>query len=379
MCCVKPVSILRCCLVLLGLFARTALAAPPQAEVLGQPELVFTGGQGSACGADFIPDAPARAFRTADGRVTLMATYYVDRVLRGADLDHLKPDCQIVYRGAENTDPALFNGHDWIAAPYTLDGRTVYGLVHDEYWGQQRPDLCPAAKYMSCWYNRVTSVVSTDGGASFHRSGLIAVPPYPYDGTLGRHVGYFNPSNIIEMNGWYYATFFATQWKDQGAGNCLMHTNRLDEPGAWRGWDGKEFSVQFVDPYRSGNFDPAKHVCAPLPQLHAPIGSIVRHRPSGRYIANMAAKGGFFISTSSDLRDWTPPQLLWSVPLSGEQGCDHPWVANYPALLDSASPDRNFDSVGDEAWLYFTRFWTKDCGLSMQRDLMRIKVRLSAG
>lgn len=378
MCCVKPVSIWCLCIALLmGGIALPARAQSPGATVVGEPELVYSGGQGSPCGADFIPDAPARAFHTADGRVEMIASYHINRVMRGPDLDHLSPDCRVAYRGAENKDPAQFNGHEWIAAPYTLDGRTVYALVHDEFWGQLRPDLCPSATYMSCWYNRVTAVTSTDGGQSFHYTGLVAAPPYPYDGKLGQHVGYFNPSNIITVNGWYYATMFTTKWGAQAAGNCLMHSNRLDDLSAWRGWDGSNFTVQFVDPYRTANFAPEKHVCAPLPQLHAPISSIALHRPSGRYVATMAASGGFFISTSSDLRDWTAPKLLWSVPLSGEQGCNRTWVANYPSLLDTASPDRNFDSVGNQAWLYFTRFWTKNCGLTMQRDLMRIKVQFN--
>jgi hypothetical protein len=156
-----------------------------------------------------------------------------------------------------------------------------------------------------------------------------------------------------------------------------MRTNRPDDPASWRAWDGQDFTIRFVDAYRERNFSPEKHVCTPVGAIKAPIGSIVRHRTSGQYLATVAASGGFFVSTSSDLRTWSAPRLLWSVHLSGEQGCTEKWVVNYPALLDSNSPDRNFESVGDTAWLYFTRFWTKDCGLPMQRDLMRVRVRIS--
>ena len=38
---------------------------------------------------------------------------------------------------------------------------------------------------------------------------------------------------------------------DQQAGVCLMRTDRLDDPASWRGWDGRDFTVKFTDPYRA--------------------------------------------------------------------------------------------------------------------------------
>ena len=44
-----------------------------------------------------------------------------------------------------------------------------------------------------------------------------------------------------------------------------MRTNRLEDPRSWRAWDGREFSVAFVDPYTAApGTNPAKHVCAPV-------------------------------------------------------------------------------------------------------------------
>jgi hypothetical protein len=355
--------------------AARAAVAGPQVSIDGEPQVVYAW-QRNAC-PDFVPDAPARAFRTADGNVALIAAYNINRFFRGPDLDHLSADCRTAYRGAESTDPAAFDDHDWIAAPYTVDGTTVQALVHDEFWGHRRPDLCPTKTYMACWNNRVTAASSSDGGRTFRRLGLVAAAPYPYDGSLGRHVGYFNPSNIISRDGWYYATLFATQWGAQAAGNCLIRTDRLDDPASWRAWDGVDFTIRFVDPYRDSNFAADKHVCTPVRGVGSPIGSIVRHRASGTYVATLAAHGGFYVSTSSDLVLWSAPRLVMAAPLSGEQGCSEKWVVNYPSLLDPASPERNFESVGDTAWLYFTRFWTKDCGLPMQRDLMRVRVKIS--
>jgi hypothetical protein len=363
------------CVKAVGIVALLIAVPAAALEVVGEPQTVFSGGPG-LCGGTVVPDAPARAWREADGSVRLMASYHIDRLFKGPDLDHLALACDVVYRGAESHDPAAYNDHDWLAAPYTTDGRTVYALIHDEFHGHLRPDLCPAAQYLACWANRVTAAISRDGGENFQRLGLVATPPYRYDGTVGHQVGYFTPSNIIERDGWFYATLFATAWRDQPAGNCLMRTRDLADPGAWRAWDGHDFTVRFVDPYRETVADPAAHVCAPLPALRAPVSGIVRQRGSGQYLATMAATGGVFVSTSPDLLAWTPPRLVWAATVMGQQGCDHPWALGYPVLLDPAAPGRNFDTVGDEAWLYFSRLWVESCRLTMRRDLVRVRVRL---
>ncbi len=366
--CVKAVGIL----VLLW----TPLLAPGAAafEIIGEPQIVFAGSPG-LCGDVLVPDAPARVWRTADGAVRLIAAYHVDRVLSGPDLDHLTPDCRIAYRGAGSHEPADYDDHAWIAATYTADGRTVHALIHDELHGHQRPDLCPAATYRACWANRVTAAVSDDGGRSFRRTGLVATLPYRYDGTAGRPVGYFNPGPILERDGWFYTTLFATAWRDQPLGNCLIRTRDLADPTSWRAWDGQDFTVRFIDPYRSDEA-PAVHVCTPVGSLKAPVSGIVRQRTTGLYIATLAATDGVFISTSPDLISWSSPRLVWPVSVMGQQGCDNPWALAYPVLLDGEAPGRNFDSVGDEAWLYYARLWTEACGLTMKRDLMRVRVRL---
>lgn len=365
------------CVNAVGIVALLWVVPAAALERVGEPQTVFSGGPG-LCGDAMVPDAPVRAWRTADGGVRLIASYHVNRVLSGPDLDHLAPDCRIVYRGAESHQPADYDDHAWIAATHTTDGRTVHALVHDELHGHLRPDLCPAARYLACWENRVTGAVSSDGGETFRRTGLVAALPYRYDGAAGRPVGYFNPSNIIEKDGWYYATVFATAWRDQRPGTCLMRSRDLADSASWRAWDGQAFSVRFQDPYQTGEApeSPGSHVCAPVGALMAPVSGIVRHRTSGRYIATLAATGGVYVSTSRDLISWSPPKLAWPVAVMGRQGCDHPWALAYPVLLDGDAPGRNFDSVGDEAWLYFTRLWTEACGLTMRRDLMRVRVRL---
>ncbi|MBX9635422.1 MAG: hypothetical protein K2X44_10630, partial [Magnetospirillum sp.] len=213
-----------------------------------------------ACDGRDIPDAPARAFRDGAGRVHLYAPHDVNRGLVGASLDGVRPDCRIAYRGGEQDDPAAFDDRAWLAAFATQDGQTVHALVHNEFQGHRRRDLCPSGQYMGCWNNSITAAISTDGGATFRRvEGVVAALPYRYRGDLGRHAGYFNPSNLVRKDGFLYTLVFAVAQGAQKGGACLLRTDRPEDPSSWRAWDGKGFTVRFENPYREDD-DPARHV-----------------------------------------------------------------------------------------------------------------------
>jgi hypothetical protein len=364
---------------------ESAGAEPPALDLApaGPAETVFRW-RSDACAKDDIPDTPARAFRDARGRVHLLTPHHTNRALVGASLDAVRPDCRVIYKGGERDDPAAFDDRAWLAAPYTLDGVTVVALVHNEFQGHRRRDLCPAGDYMKCWSNSVTAAVSRDGGASFHRSGgAVATQPYRYRGDLGRHVGYFNPSNIVARDGHFYALVFAVGQGEQKGGTCLIRTETLSEPGSWRAWDGSGFNVRFTDPYHDAEPVPGRHVCAPVGKgsLEAPVSSVVLHQPSGLYLATMAATrpegGGIFVATSPDLIHWSKPRLALPLTVAGKQGCGEAAAFNYPSLLDPASPTRNFESTGDRAYLYMTRFNLEACKLGVDRDLIRVPVRIS--
>jgi hypothetical protein len=335
-----------------------------------------------ACDKDDIPDAPARAFRDADGQVHLFAAHLTNRALVGSGLGAVRPDCRVVYKGGERDDPAAFDDRAWLVAFHTEDGRTIHALIHNEFQGHRRKDLCPSGVYMQCWNNSVTEAVSTDEGRTFHRvGGPVATLPWRYRGDLGHHAGFFNPSNMITREGQVYALVFAVGMEDQKGGTCLIRTDDIANPRAWRAWDGSGFTVAFADPYHDDNFTPAKHVCQPVGKgtLEAPVSSVVLHKPSGLYLATMAASRpegtGVFIATSPDLIHWSKSALALELPISGKQGCAAA-AYNYPSLLDPDSPGRNFETVGDKAWLYLTRFNVQDCKLVMDRDLVRIPVSI---
>lgn len=103
-------------------------------KVTGPEEIVFDWTTDRCDMAD-IPDLPARAFRDADGKVQLIATHYVNRRMIGDTLDSVKRDSKIVMDSHKDPDPSQFNDREWLMALYTLDGQTIYALVHNEFQG----------------------------------------------------------------------------------------------------------------------------------------------------------------------------------------------------------------------------------------------------
>ena len=61
---------------------------------------------------------------------------------------------------------------------------------------------------------------------------LVAALPYRYDEVGRGHHGYFNPSNIVELDGAHYMFAFATRAGLQREGNCLLRTTDLATPGS---------------------------------------------------------------------------------------------------------------------------------------------------
>ncbi len=379
-----------CTLAFTALSSSRSFATPPgptlHLAVAGPVTTVFSKAR-EACDALDIPDAPARAIRVASGKVQLYTTHFHNRRFVGSDLLAVAGDCRIVFAGDERDDPAAFDDRDWIASLYTQDGQTIFAAIHNEFQGHRRPELCPSHRYIDCWYNAITAAVSHDQGAHFSRvapgADLIAALPYTYATVTGHHTGYFGPSNMVASDdGRLYMMVFATQARAQQPGNCLMRTDKVSDPTAWRGWDGKAYTVSFVDPYRT-SAAPEDHVCAPVGvnRLAWPVTSLVRHAPSGLFIAlmmNGSHQGGVYYSTSANLTDWSPPIKLMSG--EGETGyqCGDAEPLAYPSLLDPASTDRNFMTVGSSAQLFLTRFNLAGCKTSMDRDLIRVPIALSA-
>ena len=126
--------VIAACLVLLP----SAAGAGPR--VVGVPETVFDWSS-AACADWDIPDTPARAWRSADRTVHLLAGAEESRAGVGPDLDRVEHDCTVLHRGAHSDDPGAYDDRAWIHATYA-EGDRVTALAHVEYHGEGRPGRC---------------------------------------------------------------------------------------------------------------------------------------------------------------------------------------------------------------------------------------------
>jgi hypothetical protein len=368
-----------------------ALDADLRVSLQGKPELVYDPKR-DACTPNDIPDVNARAFRVADGSVMLTALHFVNRALRGRDLDHLKIDCDVVLNSQQSPDPAAYDGRRFITSIWTSDGMNIAALVHNEYHADHFAGRCAHGDDLPCWYNTILSFRSEDAGRSFTKSAplVVAAAPFRQEVEQGRHRGFFNPSNIFADGTHKYALISTTGWNGQGYGACLFRNDNPLNSAGWRAYDGKDFSVRYDDPYAAKSAAP--RACAPIAPFGFPVGAVVRHRASGTFIAIWDAPknepdlpaNGFYISTSRNLLDWSAPLLLLAgrTMMSGAcapdgSGRDGSVIA-YPSILDSKAEGRNFDNVGDEAWLYYAAIKAEGCTPGANRVLLRQKINIES-
>jgi hypothetical protein len=330
-------------------------------SVDGPPLVVFDSRYDSCGGGDY-PDAPARAFRTKNGDVNLLAVHHINRRMIGRSLETVAHSCQIIFQGGRIKRPDTYDDYAWIAGTHTIDGKIIYALVHNEFHGNERPDLCPSGIYLHCWENSLTLAISRDGGRSFKRArengGLVAALPSPYRGDQGKPIGYFNPTNIIKHQDYYYAMFSMITRNPDTSGICLMRTNILEDPSSWRGWDGGEFTVAFINPYNlsGGEFSECKPIAKS--KLFFSLGSVQWHPESKSFVLIMRFQKwdkprhnevpGIYISTSPDLIRWSDPFLLLADKSASQDGR----AQLYPAFLDPESSDQNFQLIGNNPLLY---------------------------
>jgi hypothetical protein len=373
---------------LVALLVDQTSTLSPGVRITGPERIVFDWDH-DACEAEDIPDAPLRAFRDYRGLVQGFASMYINRRFEGKSLDDLRHPCAVAMRSGLSASPATFDDREWIGGLYTLDGKTVHTLVHDEYQGHTHPGMCRSGMYHPCWYNSVTYASSKDGGRTFSHTApptqLVAALPYRYEPDKGPF-GLFAPSNIVKgPDGAYYAFIRAERYGEQPPGACLLRTSDLSNPRSWRAWDGDSFSVSFANPY-VGHVDPAQHVCEPVApeRISGMTHSLTYNTYLKRYVLAGPAAGygrkarwGFFFSTSTDLRNWSPRQLITEVELQWTYRCGDKDPLMYPSFLDPKSSSRNFETVGKHAFLYYTRIHMHDCKQTLDRDLLRVPVEFS--
>jgi hypothetical protein len=398
--------------VLLGLFSCAApLFAPGVGEAytfganiatLGSEQTVFDWTTDS-CESDDIPDLPARAFRDYAGRTQMIDTHWVNHRYRGWDLNGVKHSCASLLNAPRNGDPSAYDDLKWMTSPYTIDGMNIFSLLHVEYRGWDYPGQCDpnlqGAARQACLYMSVAAAKSTDGGNTYTRRAapddMVAMSQYRYTPTSGP-AGFFMPSNIVyRPDGYYYVMLATPRYGSQLGGTCLLRTHTLWDPASWRAWDGQGFTVRFIDPYIETSEPAQNHLCQPLPNLSDQMSaSLTYNTYLGKYIVTStenrtdpqtgARVTGFWYSLSDDLIHWSVEKLLMEGPTLYQHQCGEADPVQYPSLLDPTSPERNYGTTGQEPYLYYTRMHFASngagvCYLTLDRDLLRIWIRFTAG
>ncbi|MES2593503.1 MAG: T9SS type A sorting domain-containing protein [Bacteroidota bacterium] len=364
----KKIFLLICLSHVIGTSAQIIYPGTP---VTGTSQIIFDYSVDN-CNTIDIPDAPARAFRDAAGKINFIASHYNTWRMTGTSFTSLTKDCTPVMTSHQNSSPGNFNGNEWIVAPYTTDGINIHALVHNEY--------VPCGNANTCWYNSITYASSADSGKTYTHptapAHLVAASPYqsPYP-TTHAPFGIFGGSNIIFKDGYYYKMVQLESKLLQEWGSGVIRTNNLSDPTSWRGWDGTGYTVQFVNPYTQSGYNAADKILAPVSRnnIGKMCASITYNTYFEKYMVvdytngevNGVLVNGFFYSLSDDLINWSSRRLILQTTATWAAG-----GSNYPSIIDHADTSRNFEYAGQSCFLYYTK-WNSG---TYDRDLIRIPV-----
>ena len=350
------------------------------------PEVMVYDWTTQKCENNDIPDQSARAFRDNTGKINLIAGHFTNYRWLADSLDGpFTHPCTVIMSSTNSPDVATFNSREWIASPWTADGANVYALVHNEYQGSQFLSGC--GEGYQCWWNSITTAVSTSGGAGFTNTGAPAhmIATIPYQFTKDGPHGYFTPSQIVRTgDGWFYAIFRANPKGAQQFGDCLMRTRDISTPSSWRAWNGTDFSTRFANPYIE-SINPADHVCAPVD--FASIGLISESLTYNTYLKKWMLVGnsvgepaegkppGVYYALSDDLLNWTHSALLMEAEITWVRDCVLPDPIKEVSILDPSSTSRNFTTVGQTAQLFYTWYHMSGCNGTLDRDIVRVPIQ----
>jgi hypothetical protein len=366
------------------MLAQLAAAAEPSVTVTSSPRILYRAVE-SGCGPNFIPDSPARMFRRADGNMELIAAHFEDWMMLGRNFGSLKASCQSIM------DPDEYNrkvqGHLWIQATYTLDGRHIEGLISQDLSRTTMAEGCnPENIPGRCWVNQIIGVSSGDMGTHFNPGSVVASYGNTFPSNEQWHFGFFTASNIVRQGDFYYVVLYQTPPSTPGlaggmtqSGNCLFRTNTILNPASWRAWTGTGFTYDanrgkgrcaLISPADSGPFRSIQY----LPKDHQWIALTAgRHQLPG----DPRPVPGFYAMTSPDLMHWNGYARVMAVPLAARSDSMDS-LFSYPSLIDPDSSTNNFETLDHEtAILVFTVHHLLRGTGTMNRDLEFVPVRVA--
>lgn len=333
------------------------------------------------CAPNDVPDVPARVFVDELGRVQMVAGQTETWRWVGDNLDELEKDCgRSVFKSDNNPDWRMFNDYEWLASTYTLDGKRIFGLAHNEYhgWSHNDCNYGDESEYWKCWYNSLSGVISVDGGVSYGHAAapgqMLLRSPFDYDkGRVGGNFsGFFEPSNIIRRGDYYYALVMSLNNGGEN-GACLMRTTDLADAGGWRLWNGNDFALALPE---AGKCQPVILHASMLADLKvaSPHYSLIYNEYLGKYAAvECGADVGCFYALSGDLVNWEGRERMFD--RGGRSYC------NYATLIQPGDESRNFEVTGRSPWMYFSSNGSRSsCDMGpggTDEALYRVRLRLN--
>ena len=372
-----------------GLVGWNPPVAATEVTVSGSEKVIFDSDV-SGCDNHHLPDSPARAFRNAQGKMVMFAPNFQNRAFVGYGFNSLKPDCDSRFMAAGKASPDLLDDRTWLQAIYTNDGQNVYALGSASFMPYRHDMPCKdRTKRTDCWINGLVTLKSTNGGKTFDYLGnpphhAPFPPPKPYRDDRKRAPSYVTVTNIISWQNYLYAIVWrrADNWEESR--NCLVRAPAND-PSRWDVWNGTEFEEAAT--LTDAGWSVRQTECARVgPVGVSSIRGLVRDEASNTFITvylhrirkkDQPDVSGFFYSTSSDLKNWSAPKLLYAQPLRRDADEGEPFVA-YPSIIDDDSMDRLYGTVDDQASLVFVRLMPKPYKdrWRVSRQLVRVPITI---
>jgi hypothetical protein len=370
---------------LMGRAAAAEISLVPSGAV----ETIYRWKDGG-CPASFIPDSPARAFRQSDGSVMLIAAHYTNGYFAGESFNRLEPRCTIASGGDESPEPERFNDRFWVQALEPLSNGRLFALVSHEYMGKRHPGRCrwtdkPGPQ---CWYSAILGATAKPGTTTDPmrfaleppEGRVIAASPTPFDPEATTRTGFFTATNIVRSGTWLYFASWA-EFPDT-RGNCLLRAPAASPQGPWRAWRAEGFAESLPGAY-GVDAHPAR--CDPVGadrQLGI-LRSLVWLESARTFVGVFSVANGtrrtpgIYYSLSKDLLTWEEARMLVPLrPWFGTMDCEA--FYDYPSLIDPASPSPTFATAGNTLDLYLTRFNWKTCQRGLDRDLVRLRVKVQS-
>ncbi len=330
----------------------------------------------------------------------------------------------LVSPGQGDTNPIQsYNNELWMVVPYTIDGQTIYSLVHNEYHPCVPPSTGPnCTTSVQNEYGNLVAAHSLDAGNTFQliqNSSVNNVPvivaPYPYQNIHDNNqmtgiAGMFAQSNIIKWGDYYYILIEQDlnilNANAPLPGVCIYRTNNLADPRSWLGFDGVQYSVPLVPVYPSSLSNPERYLCHPvLPNFYRfswsynvvlnkfiIMGLDTNYHVTGESpieafvytLANLDPQTGVLSSATNTGNSYTEYFLREITWFDKWQAMQNVYGQAYPSFLDPNSPqisdhfgpnlipgDRNFEYSASSPYLYYTLLFPFNQNKGQDRNVVR--------